>query len=191
MDSPCVVAEVSLDLTGDRRGCVCRKLNLARWVEATDLDRPSLLRAAAAYAEFRTLYYYRLRRAGTLGTLASGLLSIVYPGERTLHLTCSDIGGGLFIQHGFATIIAARSLGERCWVNQQVTIGFVRPEDRPVLGDGVAVYAGAKVLGDVTVGDGAVVGANAVVLEDVPPGHTAVGVPARLLPPKSERAVDG
>ena len=40
---------------------------------------------------------------------------------------------------------------------------------------------------DVTIGDGAVVGANAVVLEDVPPGHTAVGVPARLLPPKSER----
>ena len=58
--------------------------------------------------------------------------------------------GGLFIQHGFATIIAARSLGERCWVNQQVTIGFVRPEDRPVVGDGVAVYAGAKVLGAVS-----------------------------------------
>ena len=71
--------------------------------------------------------------------------------------------------------------------NQQVTIGFDSPEDRPVLGDRVSVHAGAKVLGAVTVGDGARIGANAVVIKDVPPGATAVGVPARILAPKSER----
>ena len=84
-------------------------------------------------------------------------------------------------------IVAARRVGANCWINQQVTIGFDRPGERPVLGDRVSVFAGAKVLGNVTVGDGARIGANAVVLEDVPPGHTAIGVPARLLPPKNQR----
>ena len=110
----------------------------------------------------------------------------IWPGERTLHLACSEIGPGLFIQHGFATIVAARRSARNCWVNQQVTIGFTQKDQRPVLGDNVFVYAGAKVFGDVTIGDGATVGANAVVLGDVPPRYTAVGVPARLLPPKDE-----
>jgi serine O-acetyltransferase len=70
-----------------------------------------------------------------------------------------------------------------------VTIGYTGAGKRPTIGNGVAIYAGAKVLGDITVGDGAKVGANAVVLQDVPPYYTAVGVPARLLPPKPERAV--
>jgi serine O-acetyltransferase len=142
----------------------------------------------ASYPEFRTLYAYRLRRAGTLHAALAVVAGVIYPGERTLHLACSDIGPGLFIQHGFATIVAARKVGRNCWINQQVTIGFTRPEARPVIGDGVFVYAGAKVLGDITVGDGARVGANAVVLADVPPGFTAIGVPAHLLPPKAERS---
>jgi serine O-acetyltransferase len=166
--------------------------DVARWLQAAPpvrrfggaLDRLALL---ASHPEFRTLYYYRLRRGGLLGGACAAVASVVYPGERTLHLACSDIGPGLFIQHGFATIVAARRVGAGCWINQQVTIGFSRPEDRPVLGDGVFVHAGAKVLGAVTVGDGAVIGANAVVLQDVPPRCTAVGVPARILPPKAER----
>jgi serine O-acetyltransferase len=51
----------------------------------------------------------------------------------------------------------------------------------------VFIYAGAKVLGDHGRQRG-LVGANAVVLEDVPAGATAVGVPARILPPKAVRA---
>ncbi|MFM7061241.1 MAG: serine acetyltransferase [Actinomycetes bacterium] len=164
--------------------------DVQRWIEVLAPAVPrrwARLALLAERPEFRTLLYYRLRRCGGWRAAKAAVLAVIWTGERTLHLACSDIGGGLFIQHGFATIIAAHSVGERCWVNQQVTIGFVRPEDRPVLGDGVAVYAGAKVLGDVTLGDGAVIGANAVVLEDVPAGYTAVGVPARLLPPKADR----
>jgi serine O-acetyltransferase len=149
--------------------------------------RLATLALLAGYREFRTLYCYRLRRAGVIGASLGAICGVVYPGERTLHLACGDIGPGLFIQHGFATIVAARRLGADCWINQQVTIGFDRPESRPTLGDNVAVYAGAKVLGEVHLGDGSRVGANAVVLTDVPPGHTAVGNPARILPPKSER----
>ena len=67
-----------------------------------------------------------------------------------------------------------------------MTIGFDRPNSRPVLGDRVSVHAGAKVLGAVTIGDGARIGANAVVLTDVPAGCTAVGVPARVIAPKAK-----
>ncbi len=161
-----------------------------RWVEIVHppVPRPlATLALLATYREFRTLYCYRLRRAGVVGAAFGAVLAFVYPGERTLHLACGDIGPGLFIQHGFATIIAARRLGANCWVNQQVTIGFDRPESRPTLGDNVSVYAGAKVLGDIHLGDGSRVGANAVLLVDLPAGHTAVGNPARLLPPKSQR----
>jgi serine O-acetyltransferase len=164
--------------------------DVARWVKVVAPPvPPARARWAllATYPEFRTLHAYRLRRAGVASAALAAVLAVVYPGERTLHLACSEIGPGLFIQHGFATIVAARRVGRNCWINQQVTIGFTRPEDRPSIGDDVFVYAGAKVLGDVTVGDGAVVGANAVVLEDVPPGATAVGVPARILPPKPAR----
>lgn len=43
--------------------------------------------------------------------------------------------------------------------------------------------------GPITIGDDAKIGAGAVVLCDVPAGWTAVGNPARLLPPKEQRHV--
>ena len=140
-------------------------------------------------------YFYRLRRAGVVSAALASIAAVIYPGERTLHLACSDIGPGLFIQHGFATVVAARRVGRNCWINQQVTIGFTRAEDRPTIGDDVFVYAGAKVLGDITVGNGARVGANAVVLTDVPERYTAVGVPAAAAPaegrPRHPRGLTG
>jgi len=153
-----------------------------RWVRvvAPPVPRPrARLALLTVYPEFRTLHAYRLRRAGLIHAALATIAEALYPGERTLHLACADIGPGLFIQHGFATIVAARRVGANCWINQQVTIGFTSPEARPVIGDDVFVYAGAKVLGEVTVHDGARIGANAVVLADVPAGATAVGVPAR------------
>jgi len=56
---------------------------------------------------------------------------------------------------------------------------------------GISVGAGAwlgarvSVFDGVSIGDRAVVGAHAVVRADVPDGRTAVGVPARVLPPRA------
>lgn len=85
--------------------------------------------------------------------------------------------------HGFSTI------GDGCILRQGVTLGVKsvdRPYDAPILGTGVDVGAGAKILGRVTLGDGAKVGANAVVLQDIPAGATAVGIPARIILPKAK-----
>ncbi|WP_319025819.1 serine O-acetyltransferase [Acidithiobacillus thiooxidans] len=51
----------------------------------------------------------------------------------------------------------------------------------PMIGDGVLMGTGAKILGPVVIGRGAKIGANAVVLMDVPPYATAVGAPARFI----------
>jgi serine O-acetyltransferase len=52
----------------------------------------------------------------------------------------------------------------------------------------VVVSAGAKVVGGFTVGDNAKIGANAVVIKPVPAGATAVGIPARIIMPKTVEA---
>ena len=93
----------------------------------------------------------------------------------------AEIGGGLIVQHGYATIIAPRKIGKKCWVNQGVTIGYTNDNDCPTLGDNVTVYAGAKILGDVHVGNNVVVAANAVVVKDVEDNCIVGGVPAKVI----------
>ena len=149
--------------------------DVARWNEIlrTDGILP-LLRLR----EFRNLYLYRLARGGGPGWVLGRLLSTVWRPEATLHLLAGEIGPGLFVQHGFATIVIAERIGANCWINQQVTVGNKDRSGSPVLEDDVIVHAGAKVIGPITVGRGSTVGANAVVVRDVAPGTTAVGVPA-------------
>jgi len=142
----------------------------------------SLVRLIAAYPEFRSLFYYRVAKERRFGVkMLLELAKLCYRPLESLYIVTPSIGPGLFIQHGFSTIIAAKSLGENCWVNQQVTIGFSSVDDCPTIGNNVSIKAGAIVIGDITIGDNAIVGAGAVVVEDVPPGCTVAGVPARVI----------
>ena len=95
--------------------------------------------------------------------------SIITPPISSLYITTDDIGEGLFIQHGFATIISAKRIGKNCWVNQQVTIGYNK-RGAPVIGDNVTIHAGALVIGDITIGNNVIIGAGAIVVDDVPDG---------------------
>lgn len=128
--------------------------------------------------EFRNLFYYRIRKKNAL--LAKFLAFIAKP-QPLLEIRVGDLGGGCFIQHGFATIVYAKSIGENLWVNQGVTIGFKNATDSPSIGNNVTINAGAKVIGDVHIGDNAIVGANAVVVKDVPANAVVGGVPAKVL----------
>jgi serine O-acetyltransferase len=73
-------------------------------------------------------------------------------------------------------------IGNDVTLRHGVTLGLRRTgvPGAPVIGNGVDIGAGAKILGPVRIGDGAVIGANAVVLCDVPAGALAVGIPARI-----------
>ena len=155
------------------------QMDLARWKEICHLSGsdPSILAQFMwSRKEFRNLFIYR----NSHRRVYRYWIAFWYRPMDTLFIETPEIGGGLFIQHGFATMIAAKSIGENCWINQQVTIGYTG-KGCPVIGDHVMITCGAKVLGDITVGDGAVIGANAVVVKDVEPGATMGGVPAKKI----------
>ena len=59
----------------------------------------------------------------------------------------------------------------------------------PIFGDRVDIGTGAKILGPIRIGNDVIIGANAVVLTDVPPNSLAVGVPARVLPRRTQSPV--
>ncbi|MDR1856479.1 MAG: serine acetyltransferase [Desulfovibrio sp.] len=95
----------------------------------------------------------------------------------------ATIGEEFFIDHGTGVVIGETCIiGRSCRLYQGVTLGalsFPKNPDgsltkgiprHPVLEDNVIVYAGATILGRVTVGKGAVIGGNVWITEDVPPG---------------------
>ncbi|MGO4330778.1 serine O-acetyltransferase EpsC [Cupriavidus sp. 2TAF22] len=99
----------------------------------------------------------------------------IHPGAR--------IGSGFFIDHGTGVVIGETAIiGERVRLYQAVTLGAKRfPRDakghlekglprHPIVEDDVVIYAGATILGRITLGRGAVIGGNVWVTQDVAPG---------------------
>lgn len=125
---------------------------------------------------FRNLFYYRVGPCRIF-------LSFLFPGYDHLQITTptKDIGGGLIIQHGFATIISAKKIGCNCKIYQQVTIGYNHRLEAPILGDNVEVCCGAKIIGGVHIGDNVLIGANAVIVNDIPSNCIVAGVPAKII----------
>jgi serine O-acetyltransferase len=95
----------------------------------------------------------------------------------------AQIGAGFFIDHGTGVVIGETAvIGERVRVYQAVTLGAKRfPTDaegnlqkglprHPVVEDDVVIYAGATILGRITLGKGAVIGGNVWLTHDVPAG---------------------
>lgn len=159
------------------RNKIVIQADTTRWAEICGIkyNKPlNFLYLLSFNPEFRNLFY---KRIGLVGNI----LNIFCPKMSTLFIATDNIGEGLFIQHGFATYIAAESIGKNCWINQQVTIGFSTSMVRPTLMDNVTISAGAKVIGNVTIGNNSIVGANAVVVKDVPDNCVVVGVPAFIV----------
>ncbi|HJV33620.1 serine O-acetyltransferase [Geomonas sp.] len=92
------------------------------------------------------------------------------------------IGKGLRIHHfGGIVFHPTAVLGENCTIYHGVTIGDRGGSGKAaVIGDGVLIGAGAKIIGEVTIGDRCVIGANSVVTRDMPVGATALGAKCRL-----------
>jgi serine O-acetyltransferase len=95
----------------------------------------------------------------------------------------ATIGAGLFIDHGTGVVIGETAvIGERVRIYQAVTLGAksfptdasgkpVKGKPRhPIVEDDVIIYAGATVLGRVTIGRGASIGGNVWVTHSVAVG---------------------
>ena len=72
-------------------------------------------------------------------------------------------------------------IGRDVRIYQNVTIGLTENvvgaevTQYPTIGDEVFVYAGAVIVGAITVGTRSIIGANAVITRDVPPDSIAFG----------------
>jgi serine O-acetyltransferase len=97
----------------------------------------------------------------------------------------TPIGVGLYIGHcGDIHFNAQARLGSNCNISQGVTLGQANRGNNkgyPIIGDGVYIGPGAKVVGAVRVGNNAAIGANCVVTKDVPENAVVVGVPGRVI----------
>jgi len=95
----------------------------------------------------------------------------------------ATIGAAFFIDHGTGVVIGETAvIGERVRVYQAVTLGAKRfPADsqghlekglprHPIVEDDVVIYAGATVLGRVTLGRGSTIGGNVWLTRSVPAG---------------------
>lgn len=94
----------------------------------------------------------------------------------------ATIRGSFFIDHGTGVVIGETAvIGERVRIYQAVTLGAKRfPTDEngvllkgnarhPIVEDGVVIYAGATILGRVTIGQDSVIGGNVWLTSSVPP----------------------
>ena len=161
--------------------------DIARWNEINGIHL-NLFKSLNWYLtfnkEFRNLLLHRIKHPSR-SVLAFAITRILWKPLESLYIYTEDIGGGLFIQHGFATIISAKSIGENCRIYQQVTIGY-KQDKNPILEDNVSVTCGAKVLGGITMHANSLAAAGAVVLKDVPQNAIVGGVPAKILSYKDE-----
>lgn len=126
--------------------------------------------------EFRSLFLYRLgkKRYFLRYIMPSGAMMLGFDVPR------EKLGGGLFIQHGYCTDLSARAIGEHCWINQRVTLGY-KGDECPTIGNNVSIGVGAVVLGRVKVGNNVRIGANAIVVHDVPDNCTVCSPAATIV----------
>lgn len=137
------------------------------------------------YPGVQAIIYYRLAHelyvqgvpllARIVSELAHSLTGIdIHPG--------AQIGQGFFIDHGTGVVIGETAIiGKNVRLYQAVTLGAKRfevAEDgtlqkdyarHPIVEDDVVIYAGATILGRVTIGKGSVIGGNVWLTRSVPP----------------------
>jgi serine O-acetyltransferase len=104
----------------------------------------------------------------------------------------AQIGRAVFIDHGTGVVIGETAIiGDRVRLYQGVTLGAKSfPLDEhgkpiksiprhPIVEDDVVIYAGATILGRVTIGQGSIIGGNVWLVRSVPPNSRISPSPAR------------
>lgn len=105
------------------------------------------------------------------------------------------IGPGMFIAHPGGIVIGrGAEIGSGFTIFQGVSI-IVKswhPDaigKFPKIGNDCYLFAGAAVMGDISIGNNCIVAAHAVVTRHMPDGSLAVGVPAEIIPEKGNEQI--
>ena len=138
------------------------------------------------YPGIRAIMHYRLAHelyglgvpliARMISEIAHSATGIeIHPG--------AQIGSSFFIDHGTGVVIGETAIiGRNVRLYQAVTLGAKRfPVDEngalvkgnlrhPIVEDDVVIYAGATILGRITIGRGSTIGGNVWLTRSVPPG---------------------
>lgn len=176
------LAQFSSALPGIRR-LLETDLRAAYEGDPAALDRSEIL---LCYPGVTALFHHRLAHAlyrlgvpllpRIMSELAHGVTGIdIHPG--------AQIGERFFIDHGTGVVVGETAvIGAGVRLYQGVTLGAKRfPVDHagvvvkgqarhPIIEDDVVIYAGATVLGRITIGRGSTIGGNVWVTQSVPPG---------------------
>ncbi len=140
------------------------------------------------YPGISAIMYYRLAHelyrlgvpliARMISEIAHSITGIeIHPG--------AQIGSSFFIDHGTGVVIGETAIiGKNVRLYQAVTLGAKRfPVDaqgalvkgnarHPIVEDDVVIYAGATILGRITIGRGSTIGGNVWLTHSVPPGSS-------------------
>ena len=155
----------------------------------------SLDEAVLCYAGITAVIHHRIAHAlwamgvplvpRIVAALAHAVTGVdIHPGAR--------IGGSFFIDHGTGVVIGETcEIGDRVRLYQGVTLGAKSFEldplgnprkgvpRHPIVEDDVVIYAGATILGRVTIGRGSVIGGNVWLTRSVPEASRITQAPAR------------
>lgn len=112
----------------------------------------------------------------------------------------AEIGHSFFIDHGTGVVIGETAvIGDRVRIYQAVTLGAKRFEvddsgqlvkgqpRHPIIEDDVVIYAGATILGRITIGKGSTIGGNVWVTRSVPEGSNITQATLQQHAPGNER----
>lgn len=152
--------------------------------------RCDVLRYLLGGADARLRFWMRLLRACQSRNLKLASKIVANRIQRQFGVflpTTHPVPASTRFPHPMAIVIGEGvRLGEGVTIYQGVTLGGARKGDwqagnYPVVESGVTIFAGAVIIGPVTIGRNSTIGANAVVNADVPEGCTAVGIPARVI----------
>lgn len=135
--------------------------------------------ALLSLREYRTVFYFRTNHE------KSFLLNLLYPGEQTAHIRIESdkVKEGFILQHGHSTRVNAKSIGEKCQIWHNVTVGTNKSHsgNLPTIGNNVKICTGSIVIGDIKIGNNVIIGAGSIVVKDVPDNCVIVGNPAHII----------
>jgi serine O-acetyltransferase len=156
-------------------------------VSVRDPSIETAMEAVLFHKGFHAIVCYRVghrlwqaNRTG-LAYYIQSTVSRIYSAD--IHPACR-MGRGLYLRVGVGVVIGETAVvGNDVSIFEGVTLGGTGKEsgDRhPKLADGVIVYGGGAILGNINIGEGCIISAKSIVTKSLPPLAIVSGVPATI-----------